>query len=106
MLVCLHRAKGSSRSIICERARGRGRGGRFRFFQNFLNKKKIALVGPASSIEKDKNGEFIDSHDIVVRLNYAKIKNPDHSGTKTDVIYYDGSLHDYENLNLDGNVPP
>lgn len=70
-------------------------------YKDFLNKKKIALVGPASSIEKDKNGEFIDSHDIVVRLNYAKIKNPDHSGTKTDVIYYDGSLHDYENLNLD-----
>jgi hypothetical protein len=68
---------------------------------NYLKGKRIALVGPAKSIEGSNNGAYIDSHDVVVRLNHAKIGNPIDSGSKTNVIYYDGSHHDYEGLNLD-----
>jgi hypothetical protein len=65
-------------------------------YRKFLKGKRVAVVGPAKSIENSSNGEKIDNHDIVVRLNYAKIKNPKDSGKRTDVIYYDGSLHNYK----------
>ena len=41
-------------------------------FTNYLKNKSIALVGRSGYILKYKNGEFIDSHDIVIRVN-----NPD-----------------------------
>jgi hypothetical protein len=66
--------------------------------RDYLKGKKVALVGPARSIEGSNNGSFIDSHDVVVRINYAKIGNSKDSGTKTTIIYYDGSFHDYGNL--------
>ncbi len=69
-------------------------------YEHFLKEKTIAVVGPARSIQDSKNGDLIDSCDVVVRLNYAKIKNSKDSGTRTDVIYYDGSLHDYSNLKI------
>jgi hypothetical protein len=59
--------------------------------KDYLNGKTVALVGPAESIKGSKNGELIDSHDVVVRLNYAKISDPVDCGTRTDVIYYDGT---------------
>ena len=68
---------------------------------NYLKGKRVAIVGPALSVEGSKNGSFIDSHDVVVRLNYANINNPKDSGTKTDIVYYDGSLHNYGDLKLD-----
>ena len=69
-------------------------------YKTLLQGKKIALVGPAQSINNSNNGSRIDASDIVVRLNYAKTSTPSDSGTKTDIIYYDGSHHDYENLEL------
>ena len=69
-------------------------------YSHFLDDKTVALVGPAKSIEGLENGDLIDSCDVVVRLNYAKIKNTKDSGTRTDVIYYDGSRHNYSNLLL------
>ena len=67
-------------------------------YRKFLEGKNVALVGPAKSIESSLNGKKIDSHDVVVRLNYAKIKDIKASGSRTDVIYYDGSLHEYKNI--------
>ncbi len=67
---------------------------------NYLKGKRVALVGPAKSIEGSNNGAYIDSHDVVVRLNHAKIGNPLDSGTRTDIIYYDGSYHDYGDTKL------
>ena len=69
-------------------------------YGNFLSGKSVALVGPAKSIEGSKNGDLIDSCDVVIRLNYAKIKNTKDSGTRTDVIYYDGSMHNHRDLNI------
>tara|TARA_R100001443_G_scaffold108553_1_gene119055 strand:- start:624 stop:1283 length:660 start_codon:yes stop_codon:yes gene_type:complete len=62
---------------------------------DFLNNKTVALVGPAASLKGQGQGEYIDSHDFVVRINYAKIQSVMDSGSRTDMIYYDGSYHDY-----------
>tara|TARA_A100001515_G_scaffold143839_1_gene146116 strand:- start:15035 stop:15700 length:666 start_codon:yes stop_codon:yes gene_type:complete len=72
-----------------------------REYEQFLTDKQVALVGPAASIDGSGNGGRIDSCDIVVRLNYANIKEPLDSGLKTNIIYYDGSYHNYSQLNLD-----
>jgi hypothetical protein len=69
-------------------------------YTEFLEGKKIALVGPAQSIEGSSNGKKIDDCDIVVRLNYAKIKNEKDSGSRTDIIYYDGSFHNHSDSGL------
>lgn len=65
----------------------------------FLENKTVALVGPAASISKTGKGEYIDQHDFVVRLNYANIFSVTDSGSRTDIIYYDGSYHDYSFCN-------
>ena len=72
-----------------------------RSMREYLKGKTVAIVGPAQSIEGSNNGELIDSHDVVVRLNYANIGNPKDSGTKTDIVYYDGSNHNYDNVTLE-----
>lgn len=61
----------------------------------FLENKTVALVGPAASISRTGKGKYIDQHDFVVRLNYANISSVNDSGSRTDIIYYDGSYHDY-----------
>ena len=57
---------------------------------NYLSNKRVALVGPASSILGTKQGALIDSYDVVVRLNKAlPVSNelsPD-IGTRTDILY-------------------
>lgn len=68
---------------------------------NYLKGKTVALVGPAKSIEGSNNGAHIDSHDVVVRLNHARIGNTMDSGERTDIIYYDGSYHDYGDIKVD-----
>ena len=37
----------------------------------FLKNKRVALVGPASSVVGSQQQELLDSYDIVVRLNKA-----------------------------------
>ena len=52
-------------------------------FEHFLKGKSVALVGRSGYILDHKNGEFIDSHDVVIRVN-----NPDPytiPADKTDV---------------------
>jgi hypothetical protein len=66
---------------------------------NFLNGKTVALVGPAASLKGQGRGEYIDSHDFIVRINYAKIQSVVDCGSRTDIVYYDGSNHDYSTCN-------
>lgn len=58
--------------------------------KDIVNNKTVAVVGPSSNIEKYDDGEFIDSHDVVIRLNDASTDKK-HRGEKTDVVYIDGS---------------
>ena len=65
----------------------------------FLSNKTVALVGPAASLRGQGRGEYIDSHDFVVRINYANIQSVVDAGSRTDIVYYDGSYHDYSACN-------
>ena len=60
-------------------------------FKEFVSGKRIALVGPASTLKDQRMGTMIDAHDIVVRLNHSwplpKAFQED-IGTRVDVIYH------------------
>lgn len=49
--------------------------------------KKICVVGPSAHLESLNLSDFIDSHDLVIRIN-RNAMNPDYYGKKTDIIYY------------------
>lgn len=52
-----------------------------------MNYKSIILVGNGSSLLDEKNGDFIDSFDTVVRFNNFVIKGYEkHVGTKTNIV--------------------
>ena len=58
--------------------------------------KRVIIVGPSSYLENMISGKFIDSFDIVVRINNIHdLNNPklvEDLGKKTDVIYFDGAV--------------
>jgi hypothetical protein len=62
----------------------------FEKFVEYFEGKTIALVGSAGSLLNSTYGEFIDKHDIVVRINrgvpYEQYKL--HAGSRTDVWSY------------------
>lgn len=63
-------------------------------FKKMFEGKKIALIGPSDYINKeldDQHGKYIDSHDIVIRLNnmiYMEDKELEEKyyGTKYDIV--------------------
>lgn len=60
-------------------------------YKSFLKGKTVVLVGPANTIRGKKLGEFIDSHDVVVRLNHAwplPEEAKEDIGSRTDIIYH------------------
>ena len=60
-------------------------------FKSFLSGKRVALVGPASTLLGEGRGAFIDGHDVVVRLNHAWPLPEDLKkdvGSRIDVIYH------------------
>jgi len=66
----------------------------------YLKNKSVALVGPARSLKNSGKGEYIDSHDFVVRLNHAKTDFAEDTGLRTDIVYYNGSPHHYESSKI------
>tara|TARA_B100000035_G_C20979540_1_gene544777 strand:+ start:125 stop:805 length:681 start_codon:yes stop_codon:yes gene_type:complete len=71
--------------------------------------KKVAIVGPSSYLEGAKLGSFIDSFDLVVRINNIHdTNNPklvEDLGAKTDIIYFDGSI-DNQRFNTYSSISP
>jgi len=60
-------------------------------FKEFLTGKSVVVVGPASTLKGTGSGAFIDSHDVVVRINHAWPLPKDLAediGTRCDVIYH------------------
>ena len=59
-------------------------------YKNFLTGKRVAIVGPAQSAFFKENGDYIDSFDIVVRINRG-IELIDGNevfiGNRTDILY-------------------
>ena len=40
-------------------------------YAGYLSGKRVVLVGPAASLAGQGKGQWIDEHDVVVRLNLA-----------------------------------
>lgn len=60
-------------------------------YNNILKNKKVVIVGPSPSLEDKNLGNWIDSFDIVIRLNTAfPIKEEKYNdlGKKTDIQYH------------------
>lgn len=59
--------------------------------KNYLKGKKVVLVGPADTLQGQEMGEFIDNHDVVVRLNHAWPLPAEYKkdiGTRIDILYH------------------
>lgn len=59
-------------------------------YSSYLQNKRVAIVGPASYLSKLNTGSYIDSFDIVVRINRGTELIESHSdsiGTRTDILY-------------------
>ena len=57
------------------------------FQSMFSSAKSMAIVGSSPSVEQWDNGEYIDSHDIVVRFNRATTEGFErHVGSRTDIV--------------------
>lgn len=54
------------------------------FVREFLQGKRVAIVGSAPSVIENEQG-FIDSHDVVIRVNNYKLFES--TGFRTDVFY-------------------
>jgi hypothetical protein len=65
-----------------------------RFFNplSVFKNKRIAIIGAADSAFDNKNGEYIDGFDIVIRINKAivnwDVKNEDYIGRKTNILFH------------------
>ena len=60
-------------------------------FDNYCTNKSIVVVGNSRKILEKENGEFIDSHDIVLRFNRGLPEGYEkHIGTKTDIWAING----------------
>lgn len=54
-----------------------------------LTAKKVIIVGPAGYLKDSNLGEYIDSFDVVVRINHAlPIMYPEDYGQRTDILYH------------------
>ncbi|MDT0644582.1 glycosyltransferase family 29 protein [Zunongwangia sp. F363] len=57
-----------------------------------LKGKRVAIVGAADSVFKEKNGSYIDSHDVVVRINKSphtwKKEQNEYLGSKFTILYH------------------
>lgn len=57
------------------------------FQRMFAGAKSMAIIGSSSSVHQWENGDFIDSHDIVVRFNRTTVNGMEKLvGTRTDII--------------------
>jgi hypothetical protein len=79
-------------------------------YNNYLHDKKVVIVAPSRRLQGQGLGKWIDSFDIVVRMNHSlPISNIEDYGNKTDIIYNylsnDRFLNEnYINNLIDGNV--
>lgn len=65
-------------------------------YTKYLKNKSVIIVGPAEHVN---NGKFIDSHDVVIRLNKGLklCEKPEKYGSKTNVMYF-ADHHSYNGL--------
>jgi len=59
-------------------------------YEDYLEGKSVALIGPAKYLEDFNFGEEIDSHDVVVRINRGielVDKMPEKVGSRSDILW-------------------
>lgn len=81
--VCLQKAKFSSKKVLIN------------FDPNWFKNKRVAIVGGADSVLKEKLGAYIDGFDVVVRINKGVeiiATQFEFVGKKTDVLFH--SFHE------------
>jgi len=58
-------------------------------FENYVKDKRVIIVGPAGYLQGQQKGEWIDSFDVVIRINHAvPVANTEDYGKRTDVLYH------------------
>jgi hypothetical protein len=58
-------------------------------YEEYMRGKKIIVVGPAGYLRGQNKGGYIDSFDVVVRINHAlPVTFPEDYGNKTNVLYH------------------
>lgn len=67
--------------------------------------KRVALVGNAQSIFDRSDGQLIDDHDVVVRLNWGGVRQPESQGQRTDILCLACSLTEAEWRDMFGSPP-
>lgn len=76
----------------------------FRNYYEYLDNKKIALIGPSPSIRKTQNGDYIDkNYDIIVKINNAIFSDLDsyYIGKRIDVLYTLSVAQDLNQIKID-----
>ncbi len=61
------------------------------FDRDWFKDKRVAIIGGADSVLKEKRGKFIDNYDVVVRINKGVevIENQwEYVGTRTDILFH------------------
>ena len=70
--------------------------------EEYFAGKSVVIVGPSQSLKGSKQGEFIDSFDLVVRVNKgwwpATVFDEEEQNTLAEILYEDCFKNDYENL--------
>ena len=59
-------------------------------YRSFLEDKTVAIIGPASSVLFEENGDEIDKYDVLIRINRGSELVDDKKefvGSRTDVLY-------------------
>lgn len=72
--------------------------------EEYFAGKSVVIVGPSQSLKGSKQGEFIDSFDLVVRVNKgwwpATVFDKEEQDTIAEVLYEDCFHEDYETFEL------
>lgn len=61
------------------------------FQKEWFNNKRVAIVGGADSVLKEKSGAYIDDFDVVVRINKGVElieEQAEYVGTRTDILFH------------------
>jgi hypothetical protein len=75
-------------------------------FYNLVKNKKVIVVGPSRTVQECNLGKFIDSFDVIIRLNKSLPIPPnlyEHIGSRTDILYNSLNQTDYPGEN---NINP
>ena len=68
-----------------------------------VHQRKVIIVGPSPFLEGKNMGSYIDSFDVIIRMNHGPklvLSNPKDYGSRTDIVYLNQRLRKIWNKNL------